>query len=835
MRCAGTNTRLTWRYVHCVVAVLLASCGGGSGGSGSAPPAAPTDLSYSQPPAFVVGKAISPLTPTVMGLVTSYSVAPSLPDGLSLNASSGAISGTPTAVAAISNYTVTASNAAGSTPAAVAIAVDAAAPSISYTAGNFILTVSVPVQGLTPSNGGGAALSWSINPALPAGLSFSAATGVISGTPTAIAAPVTYTVTAQNSGGQGTASLTLSVQSVLLDLGHAQTIDLLRLTNSRVVSMDHSRSWILWNYATATKLTGGLAVCRSSDCVAGTLPPVDMEGPTLVDETAAGLEVRASSDGSVLAVIPTPIVWWKLASDGSYLCTGSASALSVWSTTGGLIATRAGDYSTAVAFAAAGEVRIALGPAGANVVETVALPSGTSAVSPAFQGTFNSWFLDGQHFLSNTGNTVWTYTNAGVQADLTALPTVENLTGQGGWFWTYSSTTNSQVNIYKVGASGSPTTTYSPGVIASVIPSGLTLGILTFGTGAGSVLDLSGSTISTQNFTAPVAYTVAFAGTSGSQWLVGNRWGVLVDGTSIGGTQRYFGYGAAWSIAGSSTVVAVATASGTILYFNAATNAREGTINFMSSQLALSTDGSVMAAAGDQNDAQYHDDESINTYSLPSGAKIQGWPYSFARFSQNMSSLPFEISLSGSGTALSQVLGTFNGAWSCTRQVTAVTGGPVLWSDSVSATPSCTGVHTRLSPNGAEVAVSDAISATTGTNIYNNGTLTTAVPGWAVGWLDDSRILVNSYLGNNQGHPAFSGSTIYNSAGSKIAAPPLPELQSLQVVNTDTVYNMASNAIYSTTTGIATWTSASPATGVGAVAGPNVVFASGNQVLVQPF
>ena len=134
------------------------------------------------------------------------------------------------------------------------------------------------------------------------------------------------------------------------------------------------------------------------------------------------------------------------------------------------------------------------------------------------------------------------------------------------------------------------------------------------------------------------------------------------------------------------------------------------------------------------------------------------------------------------------------------------------------------------------MAVSNNLSATSGTNIYSNGTLVTAVPGWVVGGLDDSHILANSYTLNDETLTlTYSGSTIYNSSGTKIAALSLPELQSLQIVSADSVYDPGSNAIYSTTTGIAAWISASPSTGVGAVAGSNVVFASGSQVVVQPY
>lgn len=85
------------------------------------------------------------------------------------------------------------------------------------------------------------------------------------------------------------------------------------------------------------------------------------------------------------------------------------------------------------------------------------------------------------------------------------------------------------------------------------------------------------------------------------------------------------------------------------------------------------------------------------------------------------------------------------------------------------------------------------------------------------------------------GVPVYTGSAIYSSSGIKLAAPPLPELQSLQALSSDSVYDPSSNTIYSTTTGAATWTTASSSTGRGAIAGSNVVFASGSEVLIQPY
>ena len=78
---------------------------------------APTSLSYGSPRTFVTGTAIASWTPFRVGIITNYTVSPSLPAGLGINASTGVISGTPTTPAAQASYTVTGSNSAGSVQA----------------------------------------------------------------------------------------------------------------------------------------------------------------------------------------------------------------------------------------------------------------------------------------------------------------------------------------------------------------------------------------------------------------------------------------------------------------------------------------------------------------------------------------------------------------------------------------------------------------------------------------------------------------------------------------------------------------------------------------------
>ncbi len=116
-------------------------------------PAAPI-ISYVSPQAFTVGVAITPLTPTSSGgTVASYSVVGSLPAGLSLNTSSGVISGTPSVASSQTTYTIQASNITGTYNANIDITVTTEQGILNYTI-NVFPTSSTAYNSTTFDNSG---------------------------------------------------------------------------------------------------------------------------------------------------------------------------------------------------------------------------------------------------------------------------------------------------------------------------------------------------------------------------------------------------------------------------------------------------------------------------------------------------------------------------------------------------------------------------------------------------------------------------------------------------------------------------------------------------------
>lgn len=200
--------------------VIVVSIMIGSGVAVATPVSATTDPGIYPATQTVNGFVNKPITPTAVYTDVGVSnpkdffIAPeslSLPPGLTINDRTGVVSGTPTVATTgrVVRVQMEEDNDGNLTFYATItfnIAVASLAPAtqtVSASTGRAITpTTAITATGFeTPT--------YTVSPALPAGLSLNAATGVISGTPTAESTAATYTITATQ--GTLTASTAVSI------------------------------------------------------------------------------------------------------------------------------------------------------------------------------------------------------------------------------------------------------------------------------------------------------------------------------------------------------------------------------------------------------------------------------------------------------------------------------------------------------------------------------------------------------------------------------------------------------------------------------------------------
>jgi hypothetical protein len=172
--------------------------------------APPSNLAYFSPTRLIQDSTLAPVRPTYSGLATAFTIDKPLPLGLTFNTTTGEITGKPSVISSLTRYVVTASNSTGSTSAPLDLEVLIAPPKNLKYATPIIYEEEITFVPLNPTVKGKVD-TYSIDKALPDGLTLDPITGIISGTPTKAIPLTIYWVTATNTTGSARARLIITV------------------------------------------------------------------------------------------------------------------------------------------------------------------------------------------------------------------------------------------------------------------------------------------------------------------------------------------------------------------------------------------------------------------------------------------------------------------------------------------------------------------------------------------------------------------------------------------------------------------------------------------------
>lgn len=246
--------------------------------------------------------------------VTSCTSSPTLPLWAAIDPLTCEISGIPDNILMASTYTITASNAVGSSlGATVTLSVQASAPVISYsgaTGTTGSIGVSMSVLPTLLEENGSAISNCTVSPALPGWATLNITTCEILGTPNATQSSTTYYVSATNSAGTSTAasvSLRVNASAPVVDYtgSSGTTVNYGAPMSVTPTTLINNGSPII-SCSTSTALPAWASIDPSTCVISGT--PNEALSPTSYIVTAAntaGSSAGASVTLAVNALAPT--------------------------------------------------------------------------------------------------------------------------------------------------------------------------------------------------------------------------------------------------------------------------------------------------------------------------------------------------------------------------------------------------------------------------------------------------------------------------------------------------------------------------------------------------
>jgi len=553
----------------------------------------------------------------------------------------------------------------------------------------------------------------------------------------------------------------------LVDLGLVTApVQLLR-KGDRVVTVSTEQKWILWDAVARERVASGDGARVE---IGGSLVAVHL--PT------GGTEVRALADGQLLfssaaTLHPEP--------SGAYFYANDGAALAAYSPAGVAYFSRSGAYATAAIHAYPGELRVAKGPAGADVIETVSVPTGTSTVSASFQGTFLRWFVDGGHFITTGSGIGRLYTKTAGLAEVVTPPLLGGLAGSGDWYWTQEGTGVQNLTLYRIGGGGAVVATYKFARAVSATPD--VLGFLTitdgvaYDVGRVVMLDLTTNPPTPHTSVAKIDVwrTSQIGGVNDgsalvavdtlSRWAAGNVWGAVYSNGTVADPNRSgaLSCGQIQGVAASETGrVAVTTSAGTLLVYDLGTPTKlVGAFDVAGDQVHITRDGTILAIQAPQHEDHLRE-RTTRVLGLPAGNVI----HEFANSGTNGR----WIDLARDGSRLTRYtdLGTNGG----TAEVTDLTGATMAFSGSVEMPP-------MLPPDGnAFVAGATMPGSPSSTTRFYSGTgaLLNAVNGTVRTWVGNDRVLVSEWEIVSE-TPKYVRTAVYDRTGNFVKALAIPEIR----------------------------------------------------------